>query len=90
MADGTEAVGIDMYGRREKKVVLIIKHLFGLDIWPPCVCKRTKLIFVLYYALALGGSKKQRSNAYGVASAKILEISTLVLLSEIDSGQRNL
>jgi hypothetical protein len=59
VADGTEVLGIDMYGRREKKVVLIIKHLFGLDIWPPCVCKRTKLIFVLYYALALGGS-----NAY--------------------------
>ena len=54
MRDGAEVVGVDMYGRREKKVVLIIKHLFGLDIWPPCVCKRTKLRFVLYYALALG------------------------------------
>ena len=45
--------------------------------------QKNKTSFCLILRLGLG-VKEEESNAYGVASAKILEISTHVLLSEIE------
>ena len=61
---------VDMEKRAIKEVVLIIQQLFGLDIWP-LACKERNLFLSYIKPRARVASK---SNAFGVAPAKILEM----------------
>ena len=77
-----------MARRAIKKVVLINKQLFGLDIWPLGV-QKNKTSFCRILSLGLGWAAR-RSNAFGVAPSENFGNSAHVLLSRIDSKQRKL
>jgi hypothetical protein len=86
VADAGRIRRIEMERRAIKKVVLIIKQLFGLDIWP-LACAKNETSFCRILRLGLGWAK---SNAFGVAPGENFGNSAQVLLLEIYSGQRKL